>query len=88
MFSVFEAPNGLGGTKKWAIGQDSRGIHTFYTEPSGSKLIYFHKPLITDFNGLNTAASEYMIKKVQEKGRKGYADIGRFNFLSNIRTFY
>jgi hypothetical protein len=84
---LFEAPNGSGGSKQWSIGRDSRGIHTWYTEPHGSQLIYYHKPVNKDFNGSNIAAEEYMIKKVQEKEKKGYTDRGRFHFVPKTRSF-
>ncbi|WP_233349643.1 hypothetical protein, partial [Vibrio cholerae] len=62
-FECYGAIRPDGKQKTWAIGQDQRGVHTWFTEPGGSQLIYYFKPLITDFNGSNIEGEIYVRKK-------------------------
>lgn len=88
-FQIYEASqNQSSSIKKWAIGEDKRGVHTFFTEPGGSDLIYYHKPLLTDFNNNISESSKYVSKKISEKIRKGYGLVLTGFFNSKSRTFY
>lgn len=73
--------------KIWAIANDSRGVHTFYTEPEGSRVIYYFKPLVTDFNNDSKEAFKYVTRKVAEKKNKGYDSLGSHSWCSSTRTF-
>lgn len=73
--------------KTWAIGVDTRGVHTFFTEPEGSKLIYYHKPIDTDFSGSMEKANSYALKKLDEKLKKNYSSHGDGFFDVSSRLF-
>ncbi len=72
----------------WAIGYDSRGVHTWFTEPSGSQLIYYHKPIDTDFNNDVMKAEIYINTKLREKQRKGYVATNANRFNAAKCSFY
>ena len=88
-FKLYEAPQGDNGdVKKWAIGFDERGVHTFFTEPGATDLIYYHKPLLTDFDNDDVKAEEYVRKKISEKIKKNYRRVLCGKFDSSKRVFY
>lgn len=87
LFNQYQAVLQDGSYKVWAVGLDARGVHTWFTEPKGSKLIYYFKPMATDFNGSMPNAEKYIERKRREKERKGYKHKGRKNFVSKTRTF-
>ena len=88
IFHTYTATSKAGGTKLWAIGVDSRGVHTWFTEPDGARLIYYHKPLATDFHNSYEKAERYVEKKIREKEKKQYSSNGENYFDASTRTFH
>ena len=57
-------------------------------KPSGSQLIYYHKPIDTDFNNDVMKAEIYINTKLREKQRKGYVATNANRFNAAKCSFY
>lgn len=87
IFSLYSTYRSDGTEKIWAIARDDRGVHTWFTEPDGVRLIYYFKSLVDCFDDSLFKAEKYRLKKQSEKIRKGYENKGNALFLSSSRTF-
>lgn len=59
--------------KIWMIGCDERGVHTLYTHPKESRIVYYHKP-INEFDEGLLGIQQYVEAKCQQKRNKKYVE--------------